>query len=288
MTNRLNVVSVVSGLLIPFFSMIPTQTNQISSNLSEHSLSVVDPCLGSNTVFQDGEQITYKLYYNWNFVWLPAGEVVFKVKERENEYHISAVGKTYSSYEWFFKVDDYYETVLDKKTLRPKSFVRDIKEGKFYLYNRINFDQKNGKAVSYQGPDKNSTKREEFSFSNCMHDMLSIVYYLRNVDYSYLKAKQEFPVEVFLDGKGWPVNVTYNGKHKNIKIKGGDKYNTLMFTPEMIAGTQFKEGTKMNVWVSDDNNKVPVMLESPVSVGSIRAVLIDYKGLKHPLSAKLN
>lgn len=288
MINRLNIISVVSGLMIPLFSLMPANSHQSISTPLVDTLAEVDPCLGSNTVFQDGEQITYKLYYNWNFVWLPAGEVVFKVKEKETEYHISAVGKTYSSYEWFFKVDDYYETVLDKKTLRPKSFVRDIKEGKFYLYNRINFDQKNGKAVSYQGPDKNSTKREEFSFSNCMHDMLSIVYYLRNVDYAYLKPKQDFPVEIFLDGKGWPVNVTYNGKAKNVKIKGGDKYNTLMFSPAMIAGAQFKEGTKMNVWVSDDNNKVPVMIESPVSVGSIRAVLSDYKGLKHPLAAKLN
>lgn len=287
MTSRFNFISVVSGLLIPLLALIPAHNNQETLVEPAMKSSEIDPCLGSNTVFEDGEQITYKLYYNWNFVWLPAGEVVFKVKEKETEYHISAVGKTYSSYEWFFKVDDYYETVLDKKTLRPKSFVRDIKEGKFYLYNRINFDQKNGKAVSYQGRDKNSTKREEFSFSNCMHDMLSIVYYLRNVDYAYLKPKQNFPVEIFLDGKGWPVNVTYNGKEKNVKIKGGDKYNTLKLSPQMIAGAQFKEGTKMNVWVSDDNNKVPVMIESPVSVGSIRAVLSDYKGLKHPLAAKL-
>ncbi|MEM8584128.1 MAG: DUF3108 domain-containing protein, partial [Bacteroidota bacterium] len=63
-----------------------------------------DPCTVDNTAFQAGERLTYKLYYKWNFVWLAAGQVTFAVYDTGNEYHISVDGRTFSSYEWFYKV----------------------------------------------------------------------------------------------------------------------------------------------------------------------------------------
>ena len=55
-----------------------------------------------NMAFQHGERITYKIYYNWNFVWLAAGEVTFKVFDEGKQYHFHAAGETYDSYEWFY------------------------------------------------------------------------------------------------------------------------------------------------------------------------------------------
>jgi len=46
------------------------------------------------------------LYYNWNFVWLSAGEVIFEIKDEGDYYHIDVTGRTYASYEWFCKVRD--------------------------------------------------------------------------------------------------------------------------------------------------------------------------------------
>jgi len=261
-----------------------TDNQELSSDLIE-----IDPCQSNNLAFKNGEVVVYKIYYNWNFVWLSAGEVTFTIREMQNDIHISAVGITYPSYEWFFKVNDYYSTLLDKKTLLPKEFTRDIEEGNYKLYNKIHFDQKTGKAVSYKG--KNSTddlKRVEYQFDECMHDMLSLVYYLRNVDYSNMKKNDVFPMKMFLDREAYNLKVTYNGKKKNTKVKSSGRYNTIHFSPETIAGKQFKEGTAMDVYVSDDKNKIPVMVESPVSVGSIKAVLIEHKNLKHPFTAKIN
>lgn len=248
---------------------------------------VVDPCYSESLAFGHGEEVVYKLYYNWNFVWLPAGEVIFRTREYSDDFHISAVGKTYPSYEWFFKVKDHYQSIVDKQTLLPKVFIRDIQEGNFKLYNKIVFDQKAGKAVSYKGPQKDDVKIDEYGMDNCMHDMLSIIYFLRNVEFGSLKPKDEFPIRIFLDGEAWNLNVSYLGKKKNVSVKDGGTYNTVLFSPEVIAGNQFKEGTRMSVWVSDDNNRVPVLVESPVSVGSIKAVLKSYKGLRHPFAAKV-
>jgi hypothetical protein len=54
----------------------------------------------------------------------------------------------------------------------------------------------------------------------------------------------------------------------------------------VIAGNVFKDDAKMTVWVSDDQNRIPVLIESPVSVGSVKMVLKEYWGLKYDFKAK--
>ena len=89
------------------------------TNFTEGRTIIPDICNAENHTFQGGEELTYKLYYNWGYLWLSAGEVTFTVKDLGNEYYLSAFGKTYKSYEWFFKVRDHYEAYIDKQTLLP-------------------------------------------------------------------------------------------------------------------------------------------------------------------------
>ena len=53
-------------------------------------------CRPENNTFTVGEELTYKIYYNWNFIWLSAGEVVFKVEDMGDQYKFTARGKTLS------------------------------------------------------------------------------------------------------------------------------------------------------------------------------------------------
>ena len=62
-----------------------------------------DLCRIENKSFEGGEKLVYKLYYNWGFVWIPAGETTFYIKENEDTYEISVDGKTYPSYDSFFQ-----------------------------------------------------------------------------------------------------------------------------------------------------------------------------------------
>lgn len=242
-------------------------------------------CETENNTFQKGEEITYKIYYNWNFVWLAAGEVVFKVKEEATAYHISAVGKTYPSYEWFYRVHDNYQSWVDKETLLPKVFTREVEEGKYRAYNKFLFDHKGKKVTSYIGKEKETAVKSVSPIKNCMHDMISILYYVRNKDIESYREGSSFPVDVFLE-ETYPLNVEVLKKNEKQRIRGMGKFDTHLISPDLIAGNIFEEGTKMKVWVSADANKVPLLIESPVSVGSIKAVLKEYKGLKHELTSK--
>ncbi len=247
----------------------------------------VEPCSMENNSFEVGEEIVYKLYYNWNFVWLSAGEVTFKVNDMDGQYHLSVVGRTYPSYEWFFKVDDHYDTYIDKNTLLPHTSIRDVHEGKYTLYDKVTFDQTNGIATSLRGKTVDQAVSRDYDIDNCMHDIVSIFYYCRNIEFDEYDAGQEFPIKIFMDKETWPLNVKYHGKESNKKVKGLGNFNTIKFSPEVISGEVFEEDTEMNIWVSDDKNRVPLLIESPVSVGSVKAVLKEYKGLKYDFESML-
>lgn len=279
-------MSLIGIMLILLMAFVAPERTEWNTKEPPQRVEEISPCSIYNNTFQHGETITYKLYYNWNFVWLAAGEVTFRVREKEDQYHLSAYGSTYKSYEWFYKVRDKYDTYVDKNTLLPIISIRDVHEGKYRLYDKVTFDQGRGKAYSMRGKSKDVAELSEYSIENCMHDILSIIYYTRNIDFDSYQAGARIPVKIFMDKEVWPLRVEYRGKEENVKVKGLGRFNTIKFSPEVISGYVFGEGAEMTVWASADKNRIPLIIESPVSVGSVKAVLKEYNGLRYDLDAE--
>lgn len=247
---------------------------------------MVDQCSITNTTFEGGEKLVYKMYYNLGLLWVPAGEVIFQVTESDNQYELKAIGKTSSSYEKIFKVNDYFYSKVDKNTLLPSNFVRIVEEGKYRLYDSIAFDQQKNVAVSYHGKTRKTASQQTHQLNQCMQDMVSNIYFMRNLETSDMKKGDKIPVKMFFDKAVYPIQVTYGGKYKK-EIKALGQYNTIMMIPDVVEGNVFKKGDHMKLWVSDDKNKIPLLIESPVSVGSIKAVLKTYSGLRYDLESKI-
>lgn len=240
-----------------------------------------DFCSIKNTSFQIGERLLFKVYYNMNPFWIHAGNAVFTIHDEKLDhrkvYHISGVGKTLKSYEWFYKVNDKYETMLDQETLLPLRFIRNVNEGGFKFFNYVNFNHTNGKAVSTNGV---------FDIPNCVQDVLSAIYYARNIDYNKHKPGAKIPFSMFLDDKVYNLYIRYLGKYE-IETKYG-KFKAIKIKPLLIDGTIFKGGEKMTVWVSDDANHIPLRVESPILIGSIKVDMMEYEHLVHPLSSLIS
>jgi hypothetical protein len=91
---------------------------------------------------------------------------------------------------------------------------------------------------------------------------------------------------MFLDNEVYEMYIRYLGK-ETIKTKYG-KFRAVKFKPLLIKGTIFEGGEKMTVWVSDDRNHIPVRIESPISVGSVKIDMISYRNLRYPLTSLIS
>jgi len=241
-------------------------------------------CDLDNQCFISGEQLVYKIFYNWKFIWVPAGQVHFNIVETDSSYLVDVVGKTFSSYDSFFKVRDRYRTIIDKETLLPKSFLRDISQGNYVRYDSMIIDQSNYEIREYYGKSKETAKLNTYQLSNCTQDLLSILYHLRNRDISTIEKGSKMPVSFFFSKKHYELDVNIVDRKKK-KIKGLGKYNVIHARPELITGSVFDEDSYMDIYVSDDENKVPLMVESPLRIGTAKAVLLNHKNLKYELES---
>ena len=236
--------------------------------------------------FNSGEKITYKLYYNWNFVWLSAGEVAFEVKDEGDVYHIEVTGKTYSSYEWFYKVRDKYHSYIDKKTLLPKLYIRDIHQGSYVHYEKVVFDYPNNKMISSIGKSMSQTTTKEIPLTTDVYDLVSSMYFLRQTNLDILKINKTVNFNMILDNEIYNLGMSYLKEEPKCSVKENGKYSALLCNAEVISGSVFKDGAKMKINIGYDENKLPLIIESPLTVGSVKALLMSYENLKFPLNSK--
>lgn len=284
---------ILFGLTVILTSFTPQNNNNYFNNTNQvHPQNTAIPiadddlCSIHNSSFKDGEELTYKVYYNWNFVWISAGEITFKVLDQGDKYYINAKGRTYNSYDVFFKVRDEFKVWVDKKTMLPTTSVRSVQEGGYQLYDMMKYDFNKMEIRSYRGKDKDNTRQLVYDIDNCMHDVLSIIYYVRNKDYGKMKAGTDIPVRVFLDKEKYSLKAKYVGKETK-EIKDLGTYKTLKLMPEVVSGEVFTDPSGMTIWATDDENRLPLQIESPLSVGSVKAVLKSHKNLRYAVTAKV-
>ncbi|MGO4913463.1 DUF3108 domain-containing protein [Leeuwenhoekiella sp. W20_SRS_FM14] len=229
--------------------------------------------------FGDGEWFRFRISYSG---WWKAGEATMAVSNDTYKgkpvYHIKGKGVTTGMTKLFFGVEDYYETYVDKQTTLPYKFIRKIDEGGHTKDKVIDFDQRAHVAtVNDKKHNTITTHKTEPS----IHDMVSSFYYLRNaIDSKTLKDGDETVINMFFDQENFKFKLKFLGREV-LKTKFG-KVNTLIFRPYVQAGRVFKEQESLTVWISDDQNKIPLQIKADLAVGSLKADIDAYKGLKHP------
>jgi len=231
-----------------------------------------------NTSFLGNEQITLTVYYNVAGVYVNAGTATFtsaiEKLSGKTVYHITGEGKTNPSYDWIYKVRDKYETFIDTASMQPMKFIRNVNEGGYKKYENVTFNRSASTAVTSQGI---------FKVPGCVQDVLSSMYYARNIDFSKYKVNDRIPFTMFLDNEVYILYIRYLGKD-DVKTKYG-KFRAIKFKPLLVKGTIFEGGEKMTVWVSDDQNHIPLRIESPIAVGTVKVDMMGYKNLRYPLSS---
>ncbi|MDX1955591.1 MAG: DUF3108 domain-containing protein [Chitinophagaceae bacterium] len=247
-------------------------------SFKSHQPSNDSNCGMKNNAFKSGEEVTFTVYYAVAGLYVNAGTAIFSANlETLNNrpvYHIIGDGKTNSSYDWVYKVRDKYESYIDTATLQPLKFIRNVNEGGFKKYENISFNRNANTAITTEGV---------FKVPDCVQDVLSAVYYARSIDFNKFKVNDKITFPMFLDNQVYSMYIRYLGKEE-VKTKYG-KFRAIKFKPLLLEGTIFKGGESMTVWVSDDENHIPLRIESPIVVGKVKIDMMGYKNLRHPLTS---
>ncbi|MCH5596866.1 DUF3108 domain-containing protein [Niabella ginsengisoli] len=239
---------------------------------------IIQKCGIDNTAFKAGEKVGFVVYYTAaKLINVTAGAGSFTTTleklNGKSVYHVVGEGHTLPSYEWAYKAKDVYETYMDVETLLPLKFVRDVNEGGYKKYQNVGFNRAANTAIS----------NGVYKIPACAHDVVSAVFWARNIDYNKLKVGDRIGIKIFLDNENHDLYVRYLGK-ETISTKYG-KFKAIKIRPTTIKGTIFSGDDQMTVWVTDDANRVPIRIESPIIVGKVRIDMTSFQNLRSPMTS---
>ena len=245
-------------------------------------------CFTSNRAFGNGEEISFTVSYNWGPVWVDAGLVTFsavsEMYKGKPAWHLKSTGKTFKSYDILFKVRDYYDSWVDPGTFKTHEFRRYIYEGGYTLLNTMTYDPIRELVYSNTKTNSNPVRMDTLKLTPCLFDMVAAVYYVRTLDLADMKPEVRIPVNVMIDDSVYQIQIRTVGR-EIVEHPDGKRYRCIRFAAMMVKGTIFKGEEDVNVWVTDDPNKIPVYVEAKILIGTIKAYLKSYKGLLHPMTS---
>ena len=234
--------------------------------------------------YDTGEWFKFRIHYGFINAGYATLEVKDAVIDNKKVYHAIGKGYTVGISRLFFKVDDNYESYFDKTTNKPFQYVRQINEGGYTKDQEGFFNQDSNKVVVKDY--KNKTEKT-VSVTENVQDIISTFYFLRNhPNIDKLKVGESIVVDMFFDDEVFKFKLKFIGR-EDIETKFGT-VATMIFRPIVQSGRVFKEEESLTVWISDDENKIPVRIKASLAVGSIKADLDGFKGLKNPFMVKLN
>lgn len=243
--------------------------------------------------FAGGEHLSYAVSYKAGLVHADVAEVTFRTTlervGRRNLYRIEAVGKTYPFFNWFFDLNDSYISRLDASTLKPVDLTVEIREGGYRVSERYLYDWPNNRVTTlHYNHKRTDTTRRDLVLTDESFDALSLFFNLRCEDVSLFAAGENRHLSIVLPDTIRYINYRFV-KRENKQIKGLGKFRTLRFVCQLAtsSGESFEDGSEFTLWISDDRNKIPIYIESPIRVGSIRGRLLDARGLKYPLESMI-
>ena len=236
--------------------------------------------------YKDGESLTYVVTYRWAAINTDVGEAVTNLSYSNGMFHSVITGKTYKFYDIVFKVREHFESKFFEDPISPHYFYRDTHEGKYRIKNTFHFDKDtNLIRATIQKYDRTPVDSLLTGSGNTM-DIPSLFYKVRTIDFDSIPIGVQQPISFAIDDDVYNFYYIYKGKEVK-KVKGLGTFNTLKFAVRLVAGSVFTGKDDMYIWVTDDENKVPLLFESPIIVGRVQGRLTSYKNLKSPLTSKI-
>lgn len=242
--------------------------------------------------FKDGEYAKYNVYYNLGFIWIHAGDVEFSVKEKkvgdQSFYELKLAGFTLKSFDRLYTIRDTFTSLVSVDELLPYRY-REVKhEDSYFCDRKYAFTHAtNDSRVSWEVNRKGKISSDSMQIEESVFDLLTTCYRFRSLNVSNLKTNDVVPFNMIFDEEVYSLGMRYKGTETVKMHKTKDKYSALKFVPKLITGDLFKKEDDMAIYVSADDNHVPLYIEAKIKVGTVKVMLEQVKNTKYPLSSAL-
>lgn len=240
--------------------------------------------------FHSGERMDFVLHYRWGAINSDVGTATVTLDEAsvngQDAFLCSVNGRTSKFFDIFFKVREDFKSWFTRDGLRPLKFTRDTHEGGYEARNTYIYDWK--AREPHIDADVYSSSRGqrslELPLTPCTFDLPGLFFYARNMDFDAVEPGRKYPMTFAIDDDVYNVYFILYGR-ETIKVKGLGTVRTIKFAAKLLEGEVFKGEEDMMIWVTDDENRLPVYFEAPLLVGFATGRLCGYDGLKHPFTS---
>jgi len=229
-------------------------------------------------VYGHGEE----LHYVMNYGFITGGRGVLSVRDTvlngQKVQHMSGLAYTVGLADAIYKIRDKYESFVDTKTDLPIKSIRNIREGRYRYYNEVLYQH---------GPDSTkiiSQKSGEKYVAPNIYDIVTAFYIGRKKYFNDNLVKgQVVEIMTYFSDEEFPLRIRYQGI-ETINTKFG-KLECYRFAPVTEVGRSFKTDEDMHIWITRDQNRIPVRVKFNLVVGSFTCDLEQFRGLQNPFSS---
>jgi len=220
--------------------------------------------------FQPGERLTYDVTWSVFQAGTVSATLQSAVQGSKDNYIVITTAHSQGFVSLLFNVDNQFRSVFDPKTLCSGRISKKINEGRRHKETEIVFESQRNLAILDErdlNRPHDPPKHAENEIPNCVEDVVTAFYYLRNQDFQIGKPLH-MPVN---DGsKTYDVTLDVQGR-ESIQIPLGHR-SAIRIEPKVFSGL-FKRKGRMLVWFSDDDQHLPLRIKFMIAVGPITATL---------------
>ena len=268
-------------------SLLHAQENTVSKGTSCVPVRTTSE---EELAFRSGERMDFILHYKWGSINTDVGTATVTLDSLtfngQKAFKCTASGRTKKFFDVFFKVRENFTSWFTREGMRPLKFTRDTYEGGYEARNTYLY--KWDAAEPYIAADvytsKMGQKSMQLPLTPCTYDLPALFFFARNMDMENVEPGKRYPMTFAIDEEIYNVYFILHGR-ETIKVKGLGTVNTIRFAAELLEGEVFKGEEDMTIWVSDDENRLPVYFEAPLRVGVAAGRMSGYGGLKSPFTS---
>ena len=223
----------------------------------------------------ENEKLNYVVTYKWGLIQKDAGDVEIYRKPHGPGYELKLLAKTKPWADKIYKLRDTLVSVTDKERYRPLNYVYIAHEKNKYKRDDIKFDYSGEKVKGFTRKYRENKDGKVFESSAEIegffpaYDMLSVYFFLRDIDYSKLKAGETVNATIFSGDKVENLKVWCEGK-ETIKLRDKSEHEAwhILFTFTSKGGK--KSSDDINCWVSTDDKHIPLLIIGNLPIGQVR------------------